>query len=65
MLVDKVKEYFTINREVADKQKSILLLTTIFSALGLGAVAVLDATGVITDDAAPADNAVDNLINPE
>ena len=58
-MLDKMKEFFTIDREVADKQKSILLLTTLFSVLGVGAVAVLDATGVINENIISEDPGID------
>lgn len=50
---EKMKKFFEIDRDVADKQKSILLLTTLFSALGVGAVAVLDAAGAINENPTP------------
>ncbi len=52
-MLDKMKEFFIIDRETADKQKSILLLTAFFSVLGVGGVAVLDATGMINGDLTP------------
>ena len=62
-MLDKIKEFFTIDREVADKQKSILLLTTLFSVLGVGGVAVLDATGMINENTTPEDTVVDSSYN--
>lgn len=50
---EKMKKFFEIDRDVADKQRSILLLTTLFSALGVGAVAVLDAAGAINENPTP------------
>ncbi len=58
-MLNKMKEFFTIDRETADKQKSILLLTTFFSALGLGGVAVLDAAGAISESPPSADTPID------
>jgi hypothetical protein len=48
MLRDKLS-FLEINPEAFDRQKSTLVLTTVVSVVGLGALAALEALGVVNE----------------
>lgn len=46
-MLEKIKAFLAVDQEVADAHRSTLILTTVVSVVGLGAFAVLEATGIV------------------
>ncbi|MCK5602221.1 hypothetical protein KAR91_10140 [Candidatus Pacearchaeota archaeon] len=52
-MLENVKKFFELDRETAEKQKTIMILTAVTGVLGTAVVAVLDASGIIKDADVP------------